>query len=107
MNSNTDIIFVHFGVSYKFADDRSRYVFDSAYQSFRNRHRRDAQQEYSYGYDLPALKSRMTFYVGDEPKNYMCGLVVWSILGCLWPYSISVEKNVSRFNVDFMKVLTM
>lgn len=107
VQAEKDIIFVHFIVSYRFQDERSRYLFDHVWSNFRMRHRRDVHQDYSYNYELPSLKPRMTFYVGQEPKNYYCGFVVASIFGCIWPYSMSVENKVNRFNIDFMKILTM
>lgn len=103
----TEIVFVHNKVNYRFVDEQSRWKFDSLWLSFMNRNRRDVHQDFTQNFVLPNLKSRMTFYIGESPKDYKCILIVCSLFGLLWPYSMIVEKKVTRYDLEYMKILTI
>lgn len=49
----------------------------------------------------------MCFYLGKGKQSYGCWLVFFSIFGFVWPYSMYVESKVSRFDVNYMKVLAL
>ena len=103
----TEVIFIHNRVNYRFKDDYSRNQFQSLWYSFQARHRRDVHQNYSQNFVLPGLKARVTFYVNNEPRNYTCYLVVWTLVGMVWPFSMWVEARISRFDIEYMKVVTL
>lgn len=92
---------------YRFVDENSRRKFDYEWYNFQGRHRYDAHQDYSYNYNLPGLKERMTFYIGMEKPKMGKYLYLFSFLGFLWPYSMFVEAKISRFDIQFMKILTL
>lgn len=58
-------------------------------------------------YNIPTLVEKMAFYVGDLGCNYNFWYYVFAILGLLWPYSLWVESKINRFDVAFLKVVTM
>ena len=103
----TEIIFVHNKVNYRFKDEYSRATFQDLWYSFQARHRRDVHQNYSQNFVLPGLKPRVTFYVGNEPKNYTCYMVLWALIGMIWPFSMWVEGKISRFDIEYMKVVAL
>lgn len=77
----------------------SRQRFDQHWYSFQSRHRRDVHQDYTQQFILPGLRSRLTFYVGESPSNVKCWFIVSSIFGLIWPYSILMEKKLSRYDL--------
>lgn len=90
---------MHNKVNYRFRDEGSRRAFEYAWGSFQNRHRRDVHQNYSQNFTLPGLIARLSFYIGQKPKNYKCIFIFCSIFGLVWPYSMYVESKVSRFDI--------
>lgn len=64
-------------------------------------------QDYSQNFVIPGLVARVCFYVGERPKNYRCLLVFWAFFGMVWPYSMFLEGKISRFDIDYMKVVSL
>lgn len=96
---------MHNKVNYKFNSEYSRGQYEYAWISFQNRHRFDVHQDYSQNFVIPGLVARMCFYVGQKPKNYSGWLVFWSFFGLIWPYSMYLESIISRYDIEYMKVL--
>ena len=94
-------------VNYRFINESSRQCFEGLWRSFMMRHRRDVHQTYSQNFLLPDVKPKMTFYIGAKPASYRCYLVLWTLVGMAWPFSMWVESKISRFNVEYMKILTL
>ena len=86
----TLVVFIHYLVNYRFIDDVSRQNFDSAWWTFRKNNTFDAYQDFRYGYEVPGLIERMTFYIGDKKPNWLGFLVFWSLIGFIWPFSMWV-----------------
>ena len=107
IRSDKNIVFIHFIVNYKFSNDYSRNKIDELYYAFKCANTRDTYQNFNMLYNIPNLVEKMTFYVGDLGCNYNCWYYAFTIFGLLWPYSIWVESKISRFDVAFMKVVTM
>ena len=105
VKAEAEIIFVHNKVNYRFRDEQSRAIYQRQWYSFQSRHRRDIHQEYSQNFVIPGLKERMTFYIGGEPKNYTLYLVLWTLFGLIWPFSMWIETRINRFDVLYMKVI--
>lgn len=101
------MVFVHNKVNYRFFNDQSRWNFDRHWGYFQSRHRRDVHQDYSQKFVMPGLKARMTFYIGESPKNYKCNLILCSLIGMIWPYSMYVEGKVTRYDIEYMKIVTI
>jgi hypothetical protein len=103
----TAVVFIRFAVHYKFSDNLSEEKFNNFFRSFKIRHTFDTYQTFTYKYEVPGLVERKAFYVGDLECEfggwyYLCGMI-----GCLWPYSMWVEGKISRFVVDYLKILTL
>lgn len=105
IRANTNVVFIHFYVRYRFADPQSSNNFERAYYNFKMRHTRDAHQDFSSGYEVPGLIARKAFFVGELSCNFGTWLYVFGFFGLLWPYSLWVESKISRFDVESMKVL--
>lgn len=86
----TLMIFVHYLVNYRFVDENSRRFFDYEWYSFQNRNRYDAHQDYTYSYVVPGLIERMTFFIGDKKPAWYGFLILWTLIGLIWPYSMWV-----------------
>lgn len=101
------MVLIQFLVSYRFTDDSSRANVDRIFDWFKRNNCRDEFQDYTIRYDVPGLVHKHTFYVGELGCNYSTWLYILALLGLLWPYSLWVESKISRFNVSFMKILTV
>jgi hypothetical protein len=49
----------------------------------------------------------MTFFIGDKKPKWYGFLILWSFVGMIWPYSMYIEGKISRFDIKFLKILTM
>lgn len=99
IRAEKNIVFIHFFIRHKFSNYQSQANFENFFMGFKMRHTRDSHQDFTFGYQLPGLVERKAFFVGEMECNmkswyYTCGL-----LGLLWPYSLWVERKISRFNV--------
>ncbi len=56
---------------------------------------------------VPGLVDRKSFYIGENKPNWGQKIKKWSVIGLVWPYSMWIESQISRYNISFMKVLTM
>lgn len=65
IRANTNIVFIHFFVKYRFNDPQSNLNFENAYERFKIRNTRDAHQHFTMGYSVPGLVERKAFYVGE------------------------------------------
>ena len=90
IRANTNVVFIHFKVGYRFVDMLSNNNFNYAYQNFRMRHTFDVHQNFSMNYEIPGLIERRAFFVGDLGCNYKLWLILLGLIGLLWPYSLWV-----------------
>ena len=101
------MVFIHYLVDYRFADAASRKNFDFAWYNFKRLNSPDTHQDFDYNYTVPGLTARKCFYIGDEKPKWFLFLIICTFLGLIWPFSLLVEKKINRFNIDFLKVLTI
>lgn len=107
IRAKTAVVFIRFAMHYKFKDWYSESRFNDFFYNFKRRNSYDSYQTYEYKYEVPGLVERKAFYVGKLECDfggwyYLCGMFC-----CLWPYSLWVEKKISRFVVDYLKILTI
>lgn len=107
INSETNIVFIHFIVNYKFSNDYSRNKVDELFYNFKHVNYRDEHQRFNLHYNIPNLVEKMSFYVGELGCNYNCWYYVFTIFGLIYPYSLWVESKIKRFDVTYTKVVTM
>ena len=53
------------------------------------------------------MKYKLTFYLNEKPEDYSCQLVMWTLVGMALPFSQWVETKISRFDIKFMKVISL
>ena len=107
VNADTTIIFVHNQVQYRFSDERSRGVYYQAWNEFRLRHRRDIHQLYTEKFEVPGMKDRVGFFIGEGKPNFTVPLVLFALIGLVWPFSLVIESRITRFTLNFMKIVTL
>lgn len=103
----TTVVFIHYLINYRFADDLSRQNFDYEWYRFKSFNTRDAYQDFRYTYNTPGLVERMTFFIGKKKPNWFGWLIFFSLIGLIWPYSMWIETKISRYTIKFLKVLKM
>ena len=100
------MIFARFILHYKFADTKSLMIFRQQYDNFKRINTVDDKQNFSYRFVLPDMPERMSFLVKIDCDLTMWFYVSWALF-CVWPYSLWVERKISRFEVNYLKTLTL
>ena len=82
------MMFIRFRVDYQFDCHQSQQNFNMKYDNFKSRNRWDKYQSYSFGYTIPGLIERKTFYGEDVNCLYENWFYFFGVIGFLWCASV-------------------
>ena len=90
-----------------FEDGKSEANFNRSFDMFKQRHRMaDRLHNYRCTFRLDGLAERKAFQLEDFSCNALAFYIIFTALGLTWPFSMWFESKVSRFVINYKKMLT-